>query len=106
LQQVHLGGGGKAYYVYDSSGQRVRKVIEDQNATPSEERLYLGSFEVYRKFGVNALTRETLHIMDDKQRIALVETQTRPTLEAPVSRFQLGNHLSSSSLELDQAGGL
>src|SRR5205807_2955853 len=86
--------------------QRVRKVIEDQNGTPSEERLYLRGFEVYRKFGLNALTRETLHIVDDKKRIALVETQTTPTLAAPVSRFQLGNHLGSASLELDQAGGL
>jgi len=106
LQQVGLGGGSKAYYVYDSSGQRVRKVIENQNATPNEERLYLGGFEVYRKFGVNALTRETLHIMDDKQRIALVETQMPPTLNAPVVRYQLDNHLGSASLELDQASGL
>jgi YD repeat-containing protein len=28
MQHANLGGGGDAYYVYDSSGQRVRKVIE------------------------------------------------------------------------------
>ena len=48
--------------------------------------------------------RETLHIMDDKQRIALVETRTEGK-EAGVPpqliRFQFGNHLGSASLELD-----
>jgi len=33
LQQVDLGGGGTAYYVYDVAGQRLRKVIERQNST-------------------------------------------------------------------------
>ena len=32
LQQVDLGGGGTAYYVYDAGGQRVRKVIERRTA--------------------------------------------------------------------------
>ncbi len=54
------------------------------------------------------LERETLHIMDDKQRIALVETKTvdsSSALTAPVSllRYQIGNHLGSASLELDEA---
>ena len=79
LQQVDLGGGGTAYYVYDAGGQRVRKVTERQNGTRQKERIYLGGFEVYREYnGIGAVTleRETLHVMDDKQRIALVETQT------------------------------
>jgi RHS repeat-associated protein len=106
LQQVGLGGGGTAYYVYDAGGQRVRKVIENQNDTPKEERLYLGGFEIFRTFGANALTRETLHIMDDKQRIALVETQVSPILAPAVIRYQFGNHLGSASLELDRGGEL
>src|SRR2546427_8337156 len=78
LQQVDLGGGGTAYYVYDGGGQRVRKVVEHNGAT-MEERIYLGGYEVYRKRqgGVLQLERQTLHIMDDKQRIALVETRTQ-----------------------------
>ena len=42
--------------------------------------------------------------MDDKQRIALVETRTaRATTGAPqqLIRYQFGNHLGSASLELD-----
>jgi RHS repeat-associated protein len=111
LHEVDLGGGGTAYYVYGASGQRVRKVIEQQNGERKEERIYLGGFEIYRGFGANALTRETLHIMDDKQRIALVETKTiengNPINAAiPVQRYQLGNHLGSAILELDKDGGL
>lgn len=110
LQRVDLGG-GVAYYVYDMSGQRVRKVIERQNGTPQEERIYLGGFEIYRKYNGSGntvmLERETLHIhiMDDQQRIALVETKTitNPDDESPTQliRFQFGNHLGSASLELD-----
>ena len=71
----------RTYYVYDAAGQRVRKVTERQNGTRKNERIYLGGFEVYREYdgdGIDvSLERETLHVMDDKQRIALVETRTR-----------------------------
>jgi RHS repeat-associated protein len=111
LQQVDLGGGGTAWYVYDAGGQRVRKVIETQNGTLNQERLCLGGFEVYRKLGAGALVRQTLHIMDDKQRIALVETRTDEAgAQVPnpqsVVRYQLGNHLGSASLELDEDSAL
>ena len=111
LQTVNLGGGGKAYYVYDASGQRVRKVINRQNGTKQKERIYLDGFEIYREYNgaggtTPKLERETLHIMDDKQRIALVETRTMPTTPDPndpiqLIRYQYGNHLGSASLELD-----
>ena len=41
LQLVDRGGGCKVYYIYDSKGQRVRKVRE-QNGRTIEERIYLG----------------------------------------------------------------
>ena len=53
------------------------------------------------------LERETLHIMDAHQRIALVETRTQGSeLGVPVQlvRYQCGNHLGSTSLELDDSG--
>lgn len=113
LQQADLGGGGTAYYVYDGSGLRIRKVIESQNGTRQKERLYLGGFEIYREYngaGIS-LERESLHVLDDKQRIALVETQTIQNGNAvngpvPLQRHQLGNHLGSSSVELDKDGAL
>ncbi|WP_367025573.1 SpvB/TcaC N-terminal domain-containing protein [Methylococcus sp. ANG] len=96
--------GERTWYVYDSTGQRVRKVTESpNNGGLKDERIYLGGFEIYRKNGANPLVRETLHIMDDKQRIALVETRTQGNDPAPqqLIRYQYGNHLGSASLELD-----
>lgn len=111
LGQVDLGGGGKAFHVYDASGQRVRKVCEKAPGR-IEERIYLGGFEIFRRhtgpIGTDTVTleRETLHVMDSQQRIALVETRTLDTVDddpAPrqLIRYQFGNHLGSTSLELD-----
>jgi RHS repeat-associated protein len=100
------------FYIYDAGGLRVRKVTERQNGTRKAERIYLGGFEVYRRFngdGIDiALERETLHIMDDKQRIVLVETRTQGSDGSPLQliRYQFGNHLGSASLELDDEGGI
>ncbi|MFD4444743.1 SpvB/TcaC N-terminal domain-containing protein [Nocardia sp. NPDC058519] len=112
LRQVDKGGGGEAFYIYDASGQRVRKVWEKAPGL-TEEHIYLGGFEIFRKhdgpIGANTsiLERETLHVMDDKQRIALVETRTLDTAgndptPRQLIRYQFGNHLGSASLELDE----
>jgi RHS repeat-associated protein len=95
------------FYVYDASGQRVRKVTEGQNGARNQERIYLGVFEIYREFNSNGndikLERETLHIMDDKQRIGLVETRTQGHDDSlkQLIRFKFSNHLGSVNLELD-----
>ncbi|HET9431637.1 MAG TPA: toxin TcdB middle/C-terminal domain-containing protein, partial [Chitinophagaceae bacterium] len=109
LQQANLGGGGMAYYVYDSSGQRVRKVIERLDGS-KEERIYLGGFELYKRTSSSSTIQEqteTLHAMDDSSRIALVETKTIENGTVvnnlqPLIRYQYGNHLGSSSLELNE----
>lgn len=92
-----------AYYGYDSGGERIRKIVEKDNVT--EERIYLGGFEIFRKRrnGNLELERETLHIMDDTRRIALIDTKIKSnhTSELPLIRYQYGNHLSTASLELD-----
>jgi len=98
--------GERTHYVYDAGGQRVRKVTETAAGALKDERLYLGGFEIYRKHSGQyaGLLRETLHIMDDQQRIALVETRNDVddgTLVA-VIRYQLGNHLGSAVLEVDE----
>jgi RHS repeat-associated protein len=105
LKMIDLQGGGMVYYVYDSAGQRVRK-MHKHNDGLIEERIYLAGYEVYRKRrGTDVqLERQTLHIMDDKQRIALVETRTVGTDDSPAQliRYQFGNHLGSASLETDE----
>jgi RHS repeat-associated protein len=105
--------GERTYYVYDAAGIRVRKVTERATGEARDEHIYLGGFEVYRRYGAAALTRETLHVMDDRRRIALIETTTeesgllnrvRRMLAGPATtiRYQLGNHLGSASVELDE----
>jgi RHS repeat-associated protein len=112
LSTVDLGGGGTAYYVYDSTGQRVRKVIERLGGLV-EERLYLGGYEVHRRRlnGSLDFERRTIHIMDDERRIALVETLAvddgAPVTSAqPRVRYQLANHLGSCCLEVDNVGAV
>ena len=108
FQSADLQGGGTAYYVYDASGQRTRKVIERVGGVV-EERLYLGGYEIYRKRlnGIVTLERETLHVMDDKRRVAMVDTKTidatgpAGALPTSLSRYQLDNHLGSACLELN-----
>jgi YD repeat-containing protein len=105
-QAVNNGAGEKTYYDYDASGKRVRKVTESRHGKPKDERIYLGGFEVYRKYNGNGetvtLQREMLHVMDDTQRVALVETRTRLEAADPASRklvrYQLCNHLGSAAL--------
>ncbi|MFM0258421.1 SpvB/TcaC N-terminal domain-containing protein [Paraburkholderia sediminicola] len=112
-QVVNSGEPETTYYVYDASGQRTRKVTESECGKRSSERFYVSGFEVFRAYSgcEVAMERETLHIMDDKQRIALVETKTIEDGDAiqaptPEQRYQLANHLGSASVEVDEAGGL
>jgi RHS repeat-associated protein len=114
-QAVNAGTPETTFYVYDMAGRRARKVTERQNGSRRSERLYLGGFELYREYDGSGASvtveRETLHVMDDAQPVALVETKTveggaRLDAPPPVSRYQLGNHLGSSSLELDGGGRL
>ena len=122
----------KSWMVYDANGQRARKV---KTVGPSHirqnETLYFGGYDVYREFETDGKTirseRTTLHVMDDHQRVALVETQTvakpqsaepkpfnsavaeqEQTFREKVSkesvRYQLVNHLGSVCLELDRDG--
>jgi RHS repeat-associated protein len=97
------------FYVYDGGGQRMRKITERQNGSRKTELIYLGGFEIYREFDASgnavAIERETLHVMDDKQRVALVETRTQGDDGSPeqLIRYQLSNHLGSACVELDDA---
>ena len=108
-QVVDNSAGEKTYYVYDGSGQRLRKITELQNGTKKKERMYFAGFEVYREYdanGATSLERETLHVLDDKRPIARVETRTQGNDASPyqVTRYQFSNHLESASLELDDSG--
>jgi RHS repeat-associated protein len=113
------------YYAYDASGQRVRKVKETwkgNGVVEIEEKIYLGAVEIKRirteqeSVTTPILERFTLHIMDDKNRIAIVhhwtldkntrEIDNTNELNKNKIRYQYGNHLGSASLELDNSGNI
>ncbi|HEU4891610.1 MAG TPA: SpvB/TcaC N-terminal domain-containing protein [Vicinamibacterales bacterium] len=106
--------GERTFYVYDSSGRRVRKTTMSAAGTRLRERFYVGGFEIYREYsgGNVSLERETLHVMDDKQRVAIVETRTidasapAGSLPSRTIRYQFANHVGTASLELDGAAAV
>jgi len=99
------------WYVYDGGGQRARKITENEAGagvvpTKKSQRIYVGGIEVYREYGMaDAITleRESYHVMDDKSRIAMIETRTEGDDDSPARlvRYQFGNHLGSASIETD-----
>ncbi len=98
------------YYQYDGSGQRIRKITENQtNAggtpTKKEERIYISGYELYKKYaGTHAgLERVSLSLMDEEHRFVMVETRNNVDdgTEKQLVRYQLHNHLGSAALELD-----
>jgi RHS repeat-associated protein len=108
--------GERTFYLYDAGGNRARKVTLRQNGTLKSERLYLSGCEFYREYDgagtTITLERRSLHVMDDKHRVALVESKTidagaaADSLPATTTRYQFGNHLDSAALELDESGAV
>jgi RHS repeat-associated protein len=102
------------YYVYDSTGSRVRKVAEQYanggTAVRIEETIYLGSLEIKRiSQGSNVVEeRHSLRVMDDTRAIAtrIAWTQGNPPdgVKSPQMRYQLDNLLGSATLEVDADG--
>lgn len=112
-QVVNSGTPETTYYIYDGSGQRVRKITENQatsNTAPTikEERLYLGGVEIFRNHsGTNAgLERQSLHVSDDSGHIAMVDTRNEinDDTEIRTMRYQMSNHLGSATLETNENG--
>jgi RHS repeat-associated protein len=120
-QVVNTGTGQTTYYTYDQAGIRTRKVTVGAAAAGGQppiidERLYFGSFEIYRSYdstGHLNLQRETLHVMDDKERIAMIDNKTLDSngsdpmaINTYYPRYQYSNQLSSVFYELDGSGNI
>src|SRR5260370_39660210 len=83
--------------LYDSSGQRVKKLVRNQGGQIEVTHYIDGAFEHHRWGGTQSGENNHLHVMDDKQRIALVRVgSARPGDAAPAIQFQLADHLGSS----------
>ena len=106
------------WYSYTGGGQRARKTTDRHAAageTPTRkfDRVYQGSFEMYHEYHGDghtaSLERTTLHIQANGHRVALVEmTSKNDAAKEPdssyttLTRYQHGNQLDSSLLELDE----
>ncbi|GAA1677251.1 hypothetical protein GCM10009830_25230 [Glycomyces endophyticus] len=114
LRRADLGGGGTAWYAYDGSGARLRKVVQRQGGLRTERR-YLGSVEVYREWmnGVLRLERRTVHIADEAGSFAQVDVLVHDPggiggapVGEPVTRYRFGNHIGSATVEADDDGAV
>ena len=104
------------YYVYDSSGSRVRKVTERNGNVGKmehiDEVIYLGGLEIRRTLSNKIVTEERhcLRVMDDESQVAVRNYWTvckQPKVEKKTQvRYQLENHLGSAAMEVDKEGKL
>jgi RHS repeat-associated protein len=112
MQHANMGsGGGDVFFTYDGGGQRVRKVFQPTTSTTLTERIYVGGWETFRSRAGGTINsaitveRQTLHVLDDKRRIAMVETTISGAGPAgSLWRFQLSNLIDSAVMELDAQG--
>ena len=102
LEQVIVNSTINTYYQYDMQGQRVRKYVQDTGGNITQERKYVGQWEVYRKAdtstGTLLLERETL-----KAGSCIIDTpivQPSGGGEMQLMRYQYTNHLGTATLEL------
>jgi len=111
IHTINLGGGGHAFYNYDISKQRCRKRIERLSGM-TEERIYLGGMELYRRWLGATLQEEieTHHMFVDNQRILITEhiltTNNNLLTTGIIYRYQYSNHLGFVGLECDGDGSI
>jgi RHS repeat-associated protein len=112
IRALDLLGGGNAFYSYGIDEQRTRKRID--RGGDSEDRVYLGGYELYRRRDAQGKLieeMETHHLAEGDRRVLLVD-DVLPT-NAPLGlarrngppqtlfRYQYGNLLDSVGAELD-----
>jgi RHS repeat-associated protein len=94
-----------AQYLYDADGRRVKKLVRKQGGD-FETIHYLDLFE-HARWSSGSEENNHVHVMDDKQRIALVRVgPPHPADRGPADARNLADHLGSSGVVLDGEGGL
>lgn len=108
-QVVTDGSPQMTYYVYDSTGERVRKVTERAPGAVRSDRRYVGPYEIGREVSSNGAAideRHTLHVQAQSDRLALLETRQDAGQAQTLLRYQLATLTRSSSVELDDSGAV
>jgi RHS repeat-associated protein len=95
-------------YLYDADGQRVKKLVRKQNGGIVEVAVYIDEMFEHHRQVKGGVTKEnnTLHVMDDERRIAMVRVGN--ALDAsdtsPAVQYQFGDHLESSNVVVNADG--
>jgi RHS repeat-associated protein len=97
-----------AHYLYGATGQRVKKLVRKQGGQVEVTHYIDGMFEHHRwGSGAQAGENNHAHVMDDKQRIALVRLGAgRPDDRGPAEQFHMSDHLGSSNVVVDSGAAL
>jgi RHS repeat-associated protein len=97
-----------AHYLYDAMGQRVKKLVRKQGGQV-ETTHYIGAGWEHQRWGTGAGADQNnhLHVRDDARRIALVRVgSAHPDDKGPATRFDLADHLGSSTVVVDAGGAV
>ena len=92
-----------AQYLYDSAGNRVKKIVRKQGGN-YEIRTYIdGVFEYYTD---ETDEQNTVHIMDDQSRVANIRIGDTMGDTTPAVKYNLENNIYSSMVVLDDVGSI
>jgi RHS repeat-associated protein len=93
------------HYLYDSGGQRVKKLVRKQGGKVEVTVYVDGIFEHHTTVhGASSNEHNTLHVLDSESRLAVFRVGVDPNDNTPSVIFHLGDHLGSSTVVLDQNG--
>ncbi|MGJ0483198.1 MAG: toxin TcdB middle/N-terminal domain-containing protein [Methylomicrobium sp.] len=95
-----------AQYLYDAAGMRVKKLVRKQGGQYAVTVYVGGLFEYHRSVQGGAVQENnTLHVMDDQSRIALIRIGNPfPDDTTPAVKYHLGDHLGSSHVVIGGDG--
>lgn len=93
----------RSMYLYDASGQRVKKLVRRQDGSVRSSTYIGNSFEHHAEAGQE---NNTLHLLDDRDRFALVRVgEAFPNDAAPAVQFVHGDQVRNSHVVVDGSGG-
>jgi RHS repeat-associated protein len=93
------------HYLYDSDGQRLKKLIRKQGGQ-YESTIYIEGVFEHQRWQQNGEVKENnrLHVMDEQQRIALVRVGPKHPDDGEKVQYHFSDHLRSSNLVADGTG--
>src|SRR5262249_19978174 len=94
------------HYLYDGSGQRVKKLARKRGGQTETATYVEARFERRRvSDGVETQHNDTLHVMDGQQRIALLRAGAPlPGDTTPIVAYEVGDHLASVNVVVESSG--